>query len=153
MERNIIDILVGKKIEKIYMDEDSLTFVTDDGTFGFKVEGDCCSSSYFYDFYGVKNLLENGKVTEVKEVELHPTDIEKSGESTGESGVQKDKKNSDASIKVYGYQITTTSEKYGDVTSVFSFRNYNNGYYGGWMEEGTPNLNAPEITEDVICTD
>lgn len=129
------------------MDEDTLTFVTDKGDFAYRVEGDCCSTSVFYDFYGVKNLLENGVVTEVKEVELHPIDIVKEDNYS-----EKDKKGCDASIQVYGYQLTTISEKFGEVTSVFSFRNYSNGYYGGWMEEGNPFFTAPEIKEDVIET-
>lgn len=143
-----IEQLVGKKVKKIHMDEDSLTFITDGGDFGFRVDGDCCSTSLFYDFYGVKNLLNNGAITEVKEVELHPTDIT----NDGSYGGSKDKKHSDESIQVYGYQLTTVSPEFGEVTSVFSFRNYSNGYYGGDLVTGTPNLEAPEITEDVIET-
>ena len=143
--------LVGKTIKRIFFNENYLRFDTDDGNFTFNVEGDCCSRSYFYDFYGVKNLLENGKVLEVKEVELEPKDIIEQGKD--DFGNNKDKKYSDEDIQVYGYQLTTESPKFGTVTSVFSFRNYSNGYYGGWMEECENIKVEPEIFDDVIVTE
>lgn len=33
-----------------------------------------------------------------------------------------------------GYRLTTVHPKFGEVSSVFSFRNVSNGYYGGWIE-------------------
>lgn len=150
--------LVGQKIKQIFFNENYLKFVTDKGNYVFGVDGDCCSSSYFYDFYGVKNLLNNGEVKEVKQVELSPTDIKK---GAGEYYDEEDKKSSDSSIQVYGYQLTTTNNKFGDVTSVFSFRNYSNGYYGGELvaEGGYGGKDIkddmvvkPEIFDDVILT-
>lgn len=138
METELKD-LVGKKVNKIFMDSEYLRFVTDEqGTFTYRVEGDCCSSSYFYDFYGVKNLLENGKIKEIKTVELLPSDV-----------VVANSNHYDV-IRVYGYQITTEGE-YGEVTSVFSFRNSSNGYYGGWIQrlEGGTDKELPEVTEDI----
>ena len=35
---------------------------------------------------------------------------------------------------VYGYKIVTAHPVFGEVTSVLSFRNSSNGYYGGWMD-------------------
>lgn len=129
--------LIGKKVLKVFMDEGYLRFETDGGNLTYAVGGDCCSHSFFYDFYGVKNLLENGAVKEVKSVELHPTDL-------------LTKQNDYDCIQVYGYQITTESKDYGEVTSVFSFRNSSNGYYGGYIDEiDQDNLNIPELTEDV----
>ena len=131
-------MLVGKKIIKIYMNEDYLKFETDKGNIVYSVEGECCSSSIFYDFVGVEKLLKNGPVTEVKEVDLHPSDIITTKEKYP---TMEDKKDSDDSIQVYGYQITTEDKDLGLVTSVFSFRNYSNGYYGGSLDrrEGEPN--------------
>lgn len=125
--------LVGKTVKKIFMNPEFLKFETDDGNFCFGVEGDCCSNSYFYDFYGVKNLLENGKITEVKEVSLDSHEL-----SYGDL------------IQCYGFQLTTEHPEFGPVTSVFSFRNHSNGYYGGWMHDVPDREVLPEITDDVI---
>lgn len=125
--------LIGKKVTNIFVNEEYLRFKTDNGTFTYQVSGDCCSHSYFYDFYGVKNLLENGVIKEIKSVELHPTDL---------------LVNQNDYIQVYGYQITTESKDYGDVTSVFSFRNSSNGYYGGSIDKSSYEGNISELFED-----
>lgn len=118
--------LIGRKVNKIFINKDFLMFETDKGDLIYAVTGDCCSSSYFYDFYGVKALLKNGPVTEVKTVELLPSDV---ACTNGDS--------SDV-VQVYGYQITTECEHYGERTSVFSFRNSSNGYYGGSINLAYP---------------
>jgi hypothetical protein len=129
--------LVGKKIQKIRMDEDWLVFETDKGNYAFTVGGDCCSHSFFYDFYGVKNLLQNGEVLEVEEIELDVPEYTIKPEN--------DK------IEAYGYRLTTAHEYWGKKSSVFSFRNDSNGYYGGWMDysENYP-PDVPEITDDTL---
>jgi hypothetical protein len=141
-----LQLLVGKTIKKIYMNEGCLKFETDSGNIAFTVDGDCCSQSVFYDFYGVKNLLAGNPVTGVREVELNPGDIIKS------NGDDTDKKSYQESISAYGFQLFTQSKDFGEVTSVFSFRNYSNGYYGGWMETTGDCIVEPEITDDVIET-
>ena len=128
--------LIGKKVKRLFLNDQFLKFETDNGDFTYAVDGDCCSHSYFYDFYGVKNLLENGAIKEIKEVELNPTDLLA-------------KKDDYDSISVYGFQITTESEEYGDVTSVFSFRNSSNGYYGGSISKCEDREVSPEIKDDV----
>ena len=134
-----LEKLVGKKIKKIFFNENYLKFETDDGNFCFTVEGDCCSHSVFYDFYGVKKLLENSKVLSVKEIQL--TDDDK-----------KDNKMYQEEVSKYGYEIVTENKEFGEQTSVFSFRNYSNGYYGGWMEDCADQEVLPEINDDVIET-
>ena len=130
-----LEELVGKKVIAIYMNQEYLKFKTDGGNFVYGVDADCCSSSVFYDFYGVKNLLDNGKIIETKEVELEPVNIKPENDST----------------QCYGFQITTESKEFGAVTSVFSFRNYSNGYYGGSLTTEDPAREVtPEITDDVI---
>lgn len=138
-----LEELVGKVVESVRMNEEYLIFETDDGTFAFTVEGDCCSFSYFYDFHGVKKLLENGPVTSVKEVDLDEIDDGSYGDVT----------------RCYGFQIFTDSDQWGEQTSVFSFRNDSNGYYGGWMyptdaERLMANRleSIPELTEDLLST-
>lgn len=141
--------LIGSKIKRIFFNEDYLKFETDNEDCTYTVKGDCCSNSLFYDFFGVKKLLENGPVTEVKEIELNPTDIIKEKIPEWSEGLS-DKKSSDSSIKVYGFAITTVSEEFGEMTSVVSFRNYSNGYYGGYMESVPNKTVLPEIFDDVL---
>lgn len=141
---NELEDLIGKKVVKIFLNNDYLKFETNEGSFTYRVDGDCCSISYFYDFYGVKNLLKGGKVKEVKEVELHPADlfvVPDKGDVT----------------QVYGYSITVEpiedADDYwtGYRTAVFSFRNESNGYYGGYINKVEEDKEVlPEITEDVI---
>lgn len=138
-EENLKGLLVGKKIQKVFLNQEYLKFQTDQGNVVFTVSGDCCSSSYFFDFYGVKKLFENGAVTDFKEVELKEGDFN----FISEDGYD--------SIACYGYAITTENKEFGEQTSVFSFRNSSNGYYGGSLEfvEGDKEV-SPEITDDVI---
>ena len=96
-------------------------------------------TSVFYDFYGVKELLKGNRVTEVKDVQLTIDD-------------RMDGKRYQEEIAVYGFQIFTDSEDWGSRTSVFSFRNYSNGYYGGWMGKADDREVLPEIFDDVIMT-
>ena len=138
--------LVGKKVQRVFFNEDYLKFVTDQGDFTYSVYGDCCSNSLFYDFVGVKKLLENGPVTAVEEVEMHPNDIEETGESYPS---YRDRKAEDEDIKVYGYRLITEHPEFGEQSSVFSFRNYSNGYYGGEIEAAGDQEVQPEIFDDV----
>lgn len=111
--------LCGRIIQRIAMSHDYLQFDTDAGTFVYRVEGDCCSQSYFYDFHGVEKLLAGNPVVSAREIPLDdPTD--------------EDARNGDV-VVAYGFEIVTNDPEFGEVTSVFSFRNDSNGYYGGWM--------------------
>lgn len=132
--------LVGRKITKIFLNEDYLKFETDKGPLVYKVDGDCCSHSYFFDFYGVKKLLENGPVTSVKTIELKEGDV---------SWTPEEDKDHEC-LQCYGYQIFTESKEFGEQTAAFSFRNSSNGYYGGSLEITSDMEVAPEITDDVI---
>ena len=136
---NSIKSLVGKKVLKIFMNEQFLKFVTDKGNVCFTVEGGCCSQSVFYDFIGVDKLLKNGEIILAEEIELNPD-------------LSKDTKNYQESTSVYGYRLITKDNVLGEVSSVFSFRNYSNGYYGGWMYKCSDAEVSPEIFEDVLET-
>ncbi len=143
--RDRLEKLIGKKIKRIFFNEDFLKFETDQENIVYFVDGDCCSRSIFYDFIGVKKLLLNGSIIEVESIDLEPTDIVE-----GSYGV-KDKKSEDDDIKVYGYRLTTEDSIWGKVSSVFSFRNYSNGYYGGSLEDAPPDTEVqPEIFDDVL---
>lgn len=128
------DRLIGATVTAVHVSEDVLTFQTDRGLVSYRVEGDCCSSSYFYDFHGVTHLLNNGPVTAFESVDLGPGDpgwhdCSQHGEIEWGDGNDWHEDRT-----VYGYRITTEHPRFGPVTSVFSFRNDSNGYYGGWME-------------------
>ena len=141
-----IDKLVGKKVKRIFMNEEYLKFETDKGNIVFSVSGDCCSQSCFYDFIGVKKLLTGNEIVSAKEISLNANDI------TIVNGDDKDKKSYQESIQVYGFEIVTKDPMLGDVTSVFSFRNYSNGYYGGFMEDARDREVSPEIFDDLLET-
>jgi len=139
--------LIGTKIKRIFFNEDYLKFITDKRTFIFYVDADCCSRSIFYDFIGVKKLLNNGIIIEVNCIDIEPNDI-----SLCEYGLE-DKKSADTDIQVYGYELVTEDPIFGPVTSVFSFRNYSNGYYGGSLENYSGDREVqPEIFDDVFET-
>lgn len=122
------DEIVGKKVTGIKMSEDYLVFEYDGGEVCYTVWGDCCSMSYFFDFYGVKNLLDGGPVESFEAVEL----------SVGDVGYHPktwtvDDEDEYCYTQVYGYRLTVEHPLFGTVSAVLSFRNESNGYYGGWM--------------------
>lgn len=144
----LANAIVGKTVLAMWMDEDRLIFETNHGPVGFYVDGDCCSHSYFHDFYGVRNLLDNGPVIAFEEVNLGPGDPGYKASTWEDNGkeIQYDH------IQVYGYRFTTNHPLFGDVSSVLSFRNSSNGYYGGDMNVlSNPVVTdkMPKITEDV----
>lgn len=130
-ETNGLGELIGRKIVRVDLTEDRLDFHDSKGVIvSFTVDGDCCSTSYFYDINGAEKLYTNGPVTEVGEVPLHPDSFET---DYGET-------------KCYGYKLVTMSQKWGEQTTVFSFRNDSNGYYGGELKFAgitEPTENAP----------
>jgi hypothetical protein len=139
---NIKKAIVGKRLTNIRFNEDNLILVFGDEYLSLGVDGDCCSTSYFYDFYGVAKVLGR-EVEDFKEIELDPTDLKAS--HNGEV------------VSVYGYKIVCKGnpDDYFDTTptAVFSFRNDSNGYYGGSLENGIDfSKGVPEITKDVYNT-
>lgn len=129
-EDKMKDAIVGKTITGILFSEEYLTFETTEGDICLTVEGDCCSNSYFFDFYGVINLI-GSKVIRFEPVELAPGDVGYREETYDVSKVQDDWVGN--YVQVYGYRFITEHPLFGEVTSVVSFRNESNGYYGGWM--------------------
>lgn len=130
---NNLNNLIGKNIMQVFWVDTELGFTCEDGTYlAYKVEGDCCSWSYLYDFHGVRKLIDNGPIISVKALE--PV-VKDHGE-----------------MECYGWEIVTESPQWGEQTSVFSFRNESNGYYGGWIIETndpSTDLWSNEITNDV----
>lgn len=129
-ETKMENAIVGKTITGILFGEHYLTLETTEGDIYLTVEGDCCSNSYFFDFYGVANLLRS-KVIRFEQVELSPGDVGYHEETYDVSKVQDDWVGN--FVQVYGYRFITEHPLFGELTSVLSFRNESNGYYGGWM--------------------
>lgn len=144
MSDKAIEKLVGTQIKRVYMSAEYLKFETDQGDLAFVVEGDCCSSSYFHDFIGVEKLTANGPVISAASVSLSEDDPRSNTENSHDY----------EEIECYGYEIVTEDPQFGPVTSVFSFRNSSNGYYGGWMTSiETAPAGLPEIVKDVLSID
>lgn len=131
MKKTEMDGLIGKIIEKIFISDTYICFVTNKGILNFDVYGDCCSTSYFSEFVGVENLL---KGTEVKSVEEIP---EKDCDGFyDEFGI------------LYGFRIVT-EDQYGERSAVISFRNDSNGYYGGCLRKSSDDLPIPIESEEI----
>lgn len=151
--------LIGRTITRIRMNEDYLVFDTDAGEIAYTVEGDCCSHSYFFDFYGVRNVLDNGPVSAFEEVELSPGDPGYHPDDClgyqwdSEAGAYKPNAcgRDHDQIAVYGLRLTTKHPVFGPVSSVFSFRNDSNGYYGGWMRRTSAPVNDLGDLEDLTA--
>lgn len=141
--------LIGKTINKVFMDEDCLTFETSDGlVISYAVYGDCCSSSVWYDFYGVADLIGQ-TITDTKDLHLDEDDWIMKRLSSVDYNVKTPRDFVDDSIQIYGVSLSFVDKWGYERTAVASFRNYSNGYYGGeyiLTENGRSNH---EITEDV----
>lgn len=137
--------LIGKTINKIFLDEDYLTFEVDNGEIiTFVAIGDCCSISVWYDFYGVEEILGK-KVIDVKDIQLTNDDF------LQKRLISKDNKNYDSSIEIYGVSLTFVSA-FGERTATVSFRNYSNGYYGGYYRLAKERRSNNQIFTDVFET-
>lgn len=150
-EVKMTDAIVGKTITGILFGENYLTLETKEGDIFLGVEGDCCSRSYFFDFYGVENLLRS-KVIRFEPVSLSPGDVGYHEATYDVSEVEDDYYGN--YVQVYGYRFITEHPLFGELTSVLSFRNESNGYYGGWMllvpETAVNKLLQERLTTDKI---
>ncbi len=138
---DIKEAIVGKIITAIRFDEQTLIIEFGDEYLSLGVEGDCCSGSYFYDFYCADKIVGK-KVEDFVDIDLDPTDL-KIHDNDGYDV-----------IAVYGYKIICEpNDDYYNTsnTAVFSFRNSSNGYYGGYLVNGVAyNKSIPEIKEDTV---
>ena len=138
-----LSFMVGGQVVAIYMNDENLrfVFVKEGKRYGatFGVSGDCCSCSWFHDFYNIDNLF-NGSITDWKVKELEP-----------DEECMCDRCKNGEFVKYYGYQLFTQHPTYGEVTSVFSFRNSSNGYYGGSLELERDREISPELLTDLTA--
>lgn len=138
LDENALKVLVGRKIARVQMNTDYLVFTDTDGNeHWFGVYGDCCSSSYFYDIYAINHLVSenNGPVIGIETVELNePQDA--------------NAMNCDC-CQAYGFRLVTEHRTWRNVSTVFSFRNDSNGYYGGTLTTASPDEGAREFLVDI----
>ena len=109
--------LKNQTIRKIYLDNKGqhyLVFITDERSFVYYVDADCCSESWFADIVGVDSLL-NEMVTNVEKVGMDGYNV-----NDGRGRQEFD--------QAYGFNLITQKGKTNIV-----FRNSSNGYYGGWL--------------------
>jgi hypothetical protein len=145
---DIRKLIKGKTISAIRMNIHNLIIEFGDEYISLEVDGECCSVSEFYDFYGVNNII-NKKIIDFQDIALDPTDL-KASRQPGDYG------NHD--IKVYGYKIVCKPNDDFFETSnvaVFSFRNTSNGYYGGslcYSAASPESSNLKLIEEDILSS-
>lgn len=141
-DEELLRPLIGQKITAVHLSEEELTFSTEAGPVAsYYVDGDCCSHSLFNDFIGLDKLLSNGPIIEAKPIDLDGAEgyTEQHGDCTA----------------YYGYALTTEHPTFGPMTTVFSFRNESNGYYGGSMHlHAEPRIASDQklLTEDLVTT-
>lgn len=99
---------------------DNIQFGTDSGPIAYVSSGDCCSTSFFSEIFGADKIIGK-KVTDVKKIELE--------EGEAPKGIASE----DANEQVYGIRIYA-----GEDACTIIFRNHSNGYYGGYIDSGTP---------------
>lgn len=134
------DKLIGRTVQSISADTKciNLTFV-DGETIGLWVTGDCCSHAYWHDLIGVEHLLEGSRITDVVDLGLGTRD----NEAIGLEGHQDE-------TSAYALKIVSDHPTWGEVTTVFAYRNDSNGYYGGMCYIGDPSLTTRPITGNVL---
>ncbi len=129
---SVLDVLVGKKINELWMSDNDvqMTFVTDDGEFSFCCDADCCSESWINHINFVECLL-GGTVESVDDIDM---------------------------FSLLGVEPAATRQEYDQVlfhriftdrgSCTIEFRNSSNGYYGGSLEPWNGSTKSKQITED-----
>lgn len=114
MNLELGDELVGRGVKGLWIGEDDelLVFECIDGLVGYRVDGDCCSNSWFSDITGVADIIGRNVIA-VEGIPLCEYDMD-----------QRERSEED---QAYGTRLVTESG-----TADIIFRNASNGYYGGW---------------------
>lgn len=119
-------------IEKIEGNSRGLLITLDDGTFlGYYTEGDCCSYTEVDSFLGADKLIGSKFIrVEADEWAGGPMPESEEEEKEGEAWVGGEL------IQYYGLKFIAGHPVFGEVTAIANYRNFSNGYYGGWMDGG-----------------
>ena len=116
--------LLGRIITlaKISENQDTMTFKTDVGDVEWYVEGDCCSSSVLTDLKLGPVMLK--KIVRVEDVEAPTDEVLNPSTLSQQQSLQEYE-------SIYGVRLVAEDGSQGYVI----YRNYSNGYYGGWINE------------------
>jgi hypothetical protein len=108
--------LVGHRVMGIFVsrDEEEMIFVTNTGALRYRTYGDCCSTTWFADIVGIKQLIGH-TVTKAEEINVPIPE-----------GDVRERSEEDQN---YGIRLTTD----GGVCDIV-YRNASNGYYGGSID-------------------
>ena len=111
-----VEPLRGKRILGVFVGDMDICFRCEDGDQLYRVDGDCCSESWFADLWDIQNLI-GGTVISIREMPQSRYEID-------EERCRQD----------YDYVcgIELYTEK-GMATIIY--RNSSNGYYGGWISK------------------
>lgn len=110
--------LIGREIFSFKNDLYEIAFDTNWGEVKWKVEGDCCSSSWIESVDVLPGLVDSVRAIELEEIPFFEQG----------TGLVEAKSNLQEYHQFYGIEINTYNG-----TGVIDFRNSSNGYYGGWM--------------------
>src|SRR5690606_9187986 len=124
--------MIGRTVNAIFWSEDTLVFLTDTEPVAYAVEGDCCSHSYFHDFYGVEYLLKNGPVISAEDIERAPVGADYRAATAAEGVGAVDW----GEVAVCAYRLTTAHPLFAPVSSVVWLRSSATGDYRGRVERG-----------------
>lgn len=133
IKRCVMDDLVGKTVESVYVSSDQTVLVVlhDEGFSVYNCYGDCGSATWIADLVGVTSLLGH-VVASAEEIDID---------------VVNDGRSSQGEDCFYGIKLKT-SGGYVDII----YRNNSNGFYGGSLERLTdaelPELGAMIKVED-----
>jgi hypothetical protein len=123
--------LIGRRIRDVYMsaDKTKIAFVTNQRTFFFETEGDCCSHSWIEHVTNAENL-SGAVVTAIEEVDMSSLNFKEDYDH----------------IKVYLTRFHLEGRQPFDL----EYRNSSNGYYGGCISPSKPKSleDMNELTSD-----
>lgn len=132
--------LIGKTVVSVHMPKgtnaERFVIVTDEGeNHTYRVEGDCCSSSWLYRIVGLKYLIGQKVICCVQDIS---NDVE------ADDGLCKQEEDS-----VYSVGLVTAS----GICEIVH-RNSSNGYYGGMLDRAGDDdglAKSPPIESDWLC--
>ena len=120
-----LDGLIGRRVLSVKVSDKVLVIETEVTPISVRVEGDCCSETWFSDIVGVESLI-GCIVTAIDDVDSPATDC-----SDGRCRQESD--------SAYAVRLVTN-----DGSCEIVYRCSSNGYYGGWMES----CDASELDEE-----
>ena len=124
--------LVGLDVKRVLVSEETACFIGDAEAVALTVDGECCSTSFWYDVIGADKLIQGGPIVLAEWI-----DGDRAGTEWGE-------------VQSYGLRLVTVGP-FGEWTTALSFRNESNGYYDGWAKPGAPRSTSGYVEVEENC--